>query len=249
MRLHKNPNSGHFLRSQNLSGKCFWAIMVSLEFYFLFMAKEIKKSNKIPAKTKGGFDAGKITKLLITLDTNVKQINGKVSQLDTKFTKLNGKVSQLDTKFTKLHGKVSQLDTKFTKLDGEVGQIGGTINRLIDGQLKLDEKIDNLDEKLGKKIDNLDGRVLSVEKRIVSVEGEMHSLEGRMDSMETEMKNSFKTIVSYLISIEDEIGKIKTALDKKADKKDLDAIEQRVLRLEIELGECKKQIVTAKNRS
>ncbi len=235
MRLHKNPNSGHFLRSQNLSGKCFWAIMVSLEFYFLFMAKEIKKSNKIPAKTKGGFDAGKITKLLITLDTNVKQINGKVSQLDTKFTKLDG--------------KVSQLDTKFTKLDGEVGQIGGTINRLIDGQLKLDEKIDNLDEKLGKKIDNLDGRVLSVEKRIVSVEGEMHSLEGRMDSMETEMKNSFKTIVSYLISIEDEIGKIKTALDKKADKKDLDAIEQRVLRLEIELGECKKQIVTAKNRS
>jgi chromosome segregation ATPase len=195
--------------------------MVSLEFYFLFMAKEIKKSNKIPAKTKGGFDAGKITKLLITLDTNVKQINGKVSQLDTKFT----------------------------KLDGEVGQIGGTINRLIDGQLKLDEKIDNLDEKLGKKIDNLDGRVLSVEKRIVSVEVEMHSLEGRMDSMETEMKNSFKTIVSYLISIEDEIGKIKTALDKKADKKDLDAIEQRVLRLEIELGECKKQIVTAKNRS
>ena len=235
MRLHKNPNSGYFLRSQNLSGKCFWAIMVSLEFYFLFMAKEIKKSNKIPAKTKGGFDAGKITKLLITLDTNVKQINGKVSQLDTKFTKLDG--------------KVSQLDTKFTKLDGEVGQIGGTINRLIDGQLKLDEKIDNLDEKLGKKIDNLDGRVLSVEKRIVSVEGEMHSLEGRMDSMETEMKNSFKTIVSYLISIEDEIGKIKTALDKKADKKDLDAIEQRVLRLEIELGECKKQIVTAKNRS
>jgi chromosome segregation ATPase len=230
---------------------------------FCLWQKKSKNQTKYPQRQKGGVDAGKITKLLITLDTNVKQINGKVSQLDTKFTKLDGKVSQLDTKFTKLDGKVSQLDTKFTKLDGkvsqldtkftkldgEVGQIGGTINRLIDGQLKLDEKIDNLDEKLSEKIDNLDGRVLSVEKRIVSVEGKMNSLEGRMDSMETEMKNSFKTIVSYLISIEDEIGKIKTALDKKADKKDLDAIEQRVLRLEIELGECKKQIVTAKNRS
>ena len=150
---------------------------------------------------------------------------------------------------TNLNGNVKQINTRIDGLDKNVNQINGTINHLIDGQLKLDEKIDNLDEKLGKKIDNLDGRVLSVEKRIVSVEGKMNSLEGRMDSMETEMKNSFKAIVSYLISIEDEIGEIKTALDKKADKKDLDAIEQRVLRLEIELGECKKQIVTAKNRS
>ncbi len=55
-------------------------------------------------------------------------------------------------------------------------------------------------------------------------------------------------VVSYLDSIENEIAEIKVALDKKADEKDLDALEQRVLRLEVELGECKKQIVTAKNR-
>jgi hypothetical protein len=39
-----------------------------------------------------------------------------------------------------------------------------------------------------------------------------------MDSMEIEMKSSFKTVVSYLDSIENEIAEIKVALDKKLTK-------------------------------
>ena len=147
-----------------------------------------------------------------------------------------------------LGSDVKQINGRIDGLDKNIKQINGTIDRLIDGQLNLDKKIDALDEKLSEKIDDLDDRVFSVEKRMDTMEGKMNLLGGRMDSMEIEMKSSFKTVVSYLDSIENEIAEIKVALDKKADKNDLDALEQRVLRLEVELGECKKQIATAKSR-
>jgi len=186
------------------------------------MDKEITKSNKIPAKTKEVFNADKIGKLLTDLSGDVKQINTRIDSLD------------------------KQINTRINGLNKNVEQVDGTINRLIDSQLKLDEKIDVLDEKLSGKIDDLDNRVFSVEKQMDSMEGRMCSMENRMDSMELEIKSSFKTVVAYLNSIEDEIAEVKTALAEKPGKKDLETLEQRIFRLEIELDECKKQIAAAK---
>ena len=142
--------------------------------------------------------------------------------------------------------KLEKLDPKIEKVfkEREVGallkNINGNIDRLIDGHLNLDKKIDKLGQDLGGKIDSLDDRMCSVEKRI-------GALEVKVDSLEVEMHDSFKAVITHLISIEDQIAEIKARLETKADKKDLVIIEQRVTKLELELVECKKMISAVKN--
>ncbi len=74
-----------------------------------------------------------------------------------------------------------------------------------------------------------------VEGRMDNMENRMSGMENRMSGMENDirdMKDSLKTIMEYLSRIDDEIRDIKVELSKKADKRE---IEDRVLKIELEL--------------
>ena len=137
--------------------------------------------------------------------------------------------------------KLKKLDPKIKKVFGE-GYVGvllehleGNIQLIAEGHIDLDRKFDGLSEKFDK-----------MEVRMGGLENRMGGLEDKVDDLEREMKSSFKTVFDYLSAIDIELAEIKTKLEGKADKKDLDAIERRVLRLELDLGECKKQIAAAR---
>lgn len=60
-------------------------------------------------------------------------------------------------------------------------------------------------------------------------------IEGRIDGLETEMRSSFKTVMEYLTRIDTEIQEIKAELSQKAQIKEVKELQNRVLKLELEL--------------
>ncbi|MFA6376510.1 MAG: hypothetical protein WCX69_03885 [Candidatus Paceibacterota bacterium] len=116
---------------------------------------------------------------------------------------------------------IPRIEKTFSESDVGVllENISDNIKLVAEGHLDLDRKIENLGKELG----------------------------GRIDSLEREMKSNFETVFDYLSAIDIELAEIKAKLENKADKKDLAALEQRVSKLELGLGECKKMIAAAKN--
>jgi len=121
----------------------------------------------------------------------------------------------------KLNKLIPRIEKTFSESDVGVllENISDNIKLVAEGHLDLDRKIENLGKELG----------------------------GRIDSLEREMKSNFETVFDYLSAIDIELAEIKAKLENKADKKDLAALEQRVSKLELGLGECKKMIAAAKN--
>lgn len=72
--------------------------------------------------------------------------------------------------------------------------------------------------------------------------GQMERVEGRMDRMETEMRSSFKTVMEYLTRIDDELQEVKVKLSQKAQIKEVKELQNRVLKLEIELTSLRNSL-------
>jgi archaellum component FlaC len=81
----------------------------------------------------------------------------------------------------------------------------------------------------------MEGRMDGMEGRMGRMEGRMDGMEGKMDSVETEMRDGFKTVMEYLSRIDTELQEIKAELSQKAQIKEVRELQNRVLKLELEL--------------
>ena len=158
--------------------------------------------------------------------------------------------------------KLNKLDPKVKKVfsESEVGVLiehfDNTLQLVAEGQVglerrmnSLDGKVDSLDNRMGNlenRMDSLDSKVDSLDSKFDSLDSKVDSLDSKVDSLGEEMRSNFKTIFEYLARIDDEVRDIKKELKNKADKKDLESLEKRIARVEIDLETCKR-IIAAKN--
>jgi len=133
-------------------------------------------------------------------------------------------------------------------------QISDNLKVIAEGHMILERKIDLLDEKvdsmgteLNGRIDGLESRMGGLESRMDGLESRMGGLESRMGGLELDMRDSFKTVIDYLSTIEKDVADIKAKLDDKFDKKDAVIMERRISKIELELENCKRLIAVKKS--
>jgi len=112
-------------------------------------------------------------------------------------------------------------------------QISDNVKVIAEGHMILERKIDLLDEKVDSMGTELNGRI--------------DGLESKMDGLELDMRDSFKTVIDYLSTIEKDVADIKAKLDDKFDKKDAVIMERRISKIELELENCKRLIAARKS--
>lgn len=148
--------------------------------------------------------------------------------------------------------KFKKLGPKSEKIfsSGEVAvlleNINDNIKMVAEGHLVLDGKIDNL---VSSHLIS-DGKIENLASSHLILNNKIDNLFSETNLIKEDMHSSFSSILNYVSHIETEISEIKSDIKKiiegKSDKKEAIIIEQRVTKLELELGECKKMIAAAK---
>lgn len=118
---------------------------------------------------------------------------------------------------------------------------------------KLDSKIEKIlsASEVAVLLENINDNIKMVAEGHFDLDRKIDNLAADTNLIKEDMHSSFISISNYVSHIEAEISEIKSDIKKiiegKTDKKETVAIERRVVKLELELGECKKMIAVAKN--
>lgn len=148
------------------------------------------------------------------------------------------KLDSFDVRFERLETRMDKSDIRFERLEARMDGTDARFERLEQKMQEMKDSLEGKIQKLQETTDGLEGKVEKLQETTGSLEGKVQKLDSKLDSINLRIENEVLRAVHIIA--EGHID-LKRHLDEaQADRRERESILLRILNLEYEVKEIKK---------